>query len=158
MKTKTPAKAPAAADQLETFIDRYSPEVAALGRAVLKKFRTLIPPSIEMVYDNYNFLVVGFVPNERPSDAIFSVVFGTQRVSICFIQGVKLADPDKLLLGGGNQVRTLRLPSVKTLDDPKVRSLIARALETSPVPYGQVGRRQLVIKSISAKQRPRRPA
>jgi hypothetical protein len=45
-----------------------------------------------------------------------------------------------------------------TLDDPAVQTLIAEALVGAKVsiPAGQ--KRQFLIKSISAKQRPRRPS
>jgi hypothetical protein len=142
--------------QLESFIDRYSPEVAALGRSVLTRFRQLVPPAIEMVYDNYNFLVVGFGPTERPSEAVFSIVFYPRGVSLCFLQGAKLPDPHGLLLGGGRQVRSIKLPDVTILDDPRIRALIATALRASPKPFDPAAPRQLVIRSISAKQRPRR--
>jgi hypothetical protein len=46
--------------QLEQFIDRFSPEVAAQTRAVLKKIRERVPGAVQMVYDNYNALVIGF--------------------------------------------------------------------------------------------------
>ena len=38
------------------------------------KLRKLLPGAIEMVYDNYNALVIGFSPTERPSDAVLSLV------------------------------------------------------------------------------------
>jgi len=151
-------KVPTPATQLAGFIAKYSPETAALGKAVLAKFRRMIPPAVEMVYDNYNFLVVGFVPSERPSEAVFSIIFAPDHLSLCFIQGAKLPDPHGLLQGSGNQVRHIRLPALKTLDDPKVRALIATALEASPVSFDEVAARKLVIRSVSAKQRPRRPA
>lgn len=150
MKTKT------AQAQLDEFIDKFSPEVAALGRRVLSRFRRLVPPSIEIVYDNYNFLVVGFSPTERPSDAIFSIPFYARGVSLCFLHGAKLADPHGLLHGGGKQIRSIRLPEIATLDDPRLQELIASAIKASAKPFDAVKKRQLVIKSVSAKQRPRR--
>src|SRR5579863_1981778 len=57
--------------QLESFLDKYDPEVATFARRTLEKMRKLLPGAIEMVYDNYNWLVVGFSPTERPSEAIF---------------------------------------------------------------------------------------
>jgi hypothetical protein len=149
-------KVPGAAVQLAKFIARYSPEVAQRGKAVLAKFRTLVPPAIEMVYDNYNFLVIGFAPSERPSEAAFSVVFYPSGVSLCFLQGARLIDPHGLLQGSGSQVRHVKLPTARSLDEPNLRALIASALEASPKSYAAVGRRKLIIKSISAKQRPRR--
>ena len=72
--------------QLERFISKYSPEVAAEGRAALAKLRRLVPGAVELVYDNYNFLVVGFYPSERASDAVLSLVFAPRWISVCFLQ------------------------------------------------------------------------
>ena len=56
--------------QLATFIERYTPEIGALARAVLARMRALVPGAVELVYDNYNALVIGFGPTERASDAV----------------------------------------------------------------------------------------
>ena len=58
----------------------------------------------------------------------------------------------------GKQVRHIKLPTAATLEDPAVQALIASALQHAPVPLDPSARRRLMIKSISAKQRPRRPA
>ena len=110
-----------------------------------------------MVYDNYNALVVGFVPNERPSDGILSIVVYPRNVALCFLQGAKLPDPDKLLQGGGSVARHITLKDGETLDQPAVRRLIKSALARAKVPLNPRQRRQLIIRSISANQRPRRP-
>jgi len=149
MTTPTPAT------QLRSFLDRFSPEIAALARAARAKLRKRLPGAIEMVYDNYNALVIGFSPTERPSDAILSVVIFPKRVSICFIQGKHLPDPDGVLMGGGNQVRFVRLDEdARILDTPPLRTLIAEAIDFGETPFR--GRGQLVIRAISRKQRPRR--
>ena len=49
--------------------------------------------AVEMIYDNYNWLVIGFSPTDRPSDAIFSLVLPPGRVTLCFLQGAGLPDP-----------------------------------------------------------------
>lgn len=150
------AKSPSA--QLTQFIAKYSPSVAADGRAALAKVRRLVPGAVELVYDNYNWLVVGFCPSERASEAVLSVVFAPRWITLCFLQsGPKLPDPDGLLRGSGKQVRNIRLESAKDLDKPAVRTLIEEALVRARVPIDGDARRRLVIKSISAKQRPRRP-
>ena len=63
-----------AQSQLDSFLAKYDPEVSAFALRALTKMRKLVPGAIEMVYDNYNWLVIGFSPTERPSDAIFSLV------------------------------------------------------------------------------------
>jgi hypothetical protein len=77
-----------------------------------------------LVYDNYNGLVVGFSPNEKPSVAILSLLMLPDHVTLCFLQGKGLPDPQKLLKGSGNVVRHLRLESPATLDEPAVLALI----------------------------------
>ena len=52
--------------QLDGFIDKYSPEIAREGRAALRRLRALAPGAVELVYDNFNWLVVGFGPSARP--------------------------------------------------------------------------------------------
>jgi len=149
--------------QLDSFLAKYDAEVAAFARRALVKMRKLVPGAIEMVYDNYNWLVIGFSPTERPSEAIFSLVLPPGRVTLCFLQGAGLPDPGKRLQGSGNVVRNIRLysagqPDAKVLDDPEVRGLINVALNRAKVPMPEGARRKLIIRSVSAKQRPRRPA
>jgi hypothetical protein len=148
--------------QLDSFLAKYDPKVAAFARRALAKMRKLVPGAVEMVYDNYNWLVVGFGPSERPSEAIFSIVLPPGRVTLCFLQGAGLPDPAKRLQGSGNLVRNIRLyetgkADTKVLDEPEVRALINVALNRAKVPMPASGRRKLIIKSVSAKQRPRRP-
>jgi hypothetical protein len=147
--------------QLDSFLDKYDPEVAAFARRALAKMRKLVPGAIEMVYDNYNWLVIGFSPTERPSEAIFSLVLPAGKVTLCFLQGAGLPDPARRLKGSGNVVRNIRLynagePDAKVLDEPEVRAVINIALNRARVPMPAGARRKLIIRSVSAKQRPRR--
>jgi hypothetical protein len=88
---------------------------------------------------------------------IFSLGAYANGINLFFLQGAKVPDPHKLLLGGGKIVRMIRLESRQTLDDPKVRDLIAAALKSAKAPMNSSTKPQLLIKSISPKQRPRRP-
>ena len=65
--------AESASAQLDAFIARYSPDIAAQTRAMLKTLRTRLPGAVEMVYDNYYALVIGFCPVERASEVIVSL-------------------------------------------------------------------------------------
>jgi hypothetical protein len=145
------------AQQLNQFIAKYTPEVAATGRAVLRKIRKRIPGAVEMIYDNYNGLVVGFSPTERPSDAIFSVILFPRWVTLCFLFGAFLDDPQRLLKGSGVRVRTLRLASADDLDQPAVRALVDQAVADAEGPMHLKSRHRLVTRAVQKKQRPRRP-
>jgi hypothetical protein len=155
-KPASPTQSPG--EQLDRFISKYAPSVAKEGRQALAKMRRLVPGAVELVYDNYNWLVVGFCPSERASEAVLSIVFAPRWITVCFLQnGPDLPDPEGLLRGTGKQVRNVRLESAKDLDKPAIRALVAAALAQADVPIPPSGRRRLVIKSVSAKQRPRRP-
>jgi hypothetical protein len=108
-----------------------------------------------MVYDNYNFFVIGYSPTERPSDALLSIFADANGVGICFLHGRKLSDPKRILRGSGNQVRSLRLESAAILDKPDVKTLVNAAVRMAK-PMPPAGKGKLVIRSISPKQRPRR--
>ena len=151
MKAASPKK------QLDRFIAKYDPEIGALARAVLAKMRARLPGAIELVYDNYNALAVGVSPTERTSDAIFSIALWPRWVSLFFLQAAGLPDPKQLLKGSGRVARHIVLENAANLDRPAVQELIACALDRARVPLDGTGKRQLIIKSVSAKQRPRRP-
>ena len=158
MKTKekitpTPAESE---KQLRSFIDKFEPRDQKLIRAVRKALRERFPTASELAYDNYNFFVIGYGPTERPSDCIISMASGSSGVGLCFLHGASLPDPHKILLGSGNQTRFIRVPSVDVLNRPEVKALFAAAVAKAKTPFPARGRGKLIIRSVSAKQRPRR--
>ena len=73
------------------------------------------------------------------------------------MQGVGLADPHRLLRGRGGRVRHIVLSRAEDLVRPDVSDLIEEALRSAENRLPEVGIGSLTIKSISARQRPRRP-
>ncbi|MEA2687980.1 MAG: hypothetical protein QOD51_587 [Candidatus Eremiobacteraeota bacterium] len=144
--------------QLAAFLSKYAPDMIAEAEAVLAKLRAGLPGAVEMVYDNYNGLVVGFGAADRPSEAVLSIIVLPDHVTLCFLRGVDLFDPEKLLRGGGNQVRHIRLEGPETLDAPPVRALMTEAIARSAKPFDDTQPNRIVIRAVAAKQRPRRPA
>lgn len=142
--------------QLAGFIEKFDSKNAALIRSVRKVLRNRMPTANELVYDNYNFFVIGYCSTERPSDCILSIAAGASGVGLSFYYGAALPDPHKLLLGSGSQNRFIRIESAATLKRPEVEELIAAAIKHSEKPLPASGKGKLVIRSISKKQRPRR--
>jgi hypothetical protein len=159
MKTarKVALTTPADAEkQLKSFIDKFDTKNQALIRAVRKAIRKRMPAANELAYDNYNFFVIGYGATERPSDCILSIAAGANGVGLCFIRGASLPDPQKILLGSGKQTRFVRLESAAVLARPEVEVLIAAAIAKSKASLPPSGKGKLIIRAISAKQRPRR--
>src|SRR4029077_20776493 len=87
------------AKQLAGFIAKFEPKVARLIRGCRGALRKLLPTAIELVYDNYNFFVIGYASSERASDCIVSIAAAANGVVLLFYQGASLPDPRKILLG-----------------------------------------------------------
>lgn len=148
------------ASDLNGFIARYTPNIGRLARGALARMRKRLPTAHQLVYDNYNACAIGFSPTERASDVIFSIALYPQRVSLFFLQAMKsnLQDPQKLLQGSGSLVRFIPLDSPAQIDSAAVQRLMKQALVAAKVPLSRTGKGKLIIKAISARQRPRRPA
>lgn len=159
MKRAVKAARAASADaekQLQRFIGKFEPKNQALIRATRKALRKRLPAANELVYDNYNFLVLGYCSTERPSDCIVSIAAGANGVGLSFYRGATLPDPQGILLGSGAQNRFLRMASADTLARPEVEALIAAAVVQAKTPLPASTKGKLIVRSISAKQRPRR--
>ena len=156
MKSKAkPAPAESSAKQIAGFIAKFDPKMAKLITSLRKAVRKRFPTAIELVYDNYNFLVFGFCTTERASDCMVSLAAQAKGVSLCFYWGKTLPDPHKVLLGSGNQVRWIRLEGPATLAHPEVEALLRAAVDQAKHPL-RAEKGYTLVKSISAKQRPRR--
>ena len=144
--------------QLAAFLAKYSPDVQKVAKAVLTKMRRRVPGAVEVVYDNYNALAIGFSATGKAWDSAFSVVCYPRWVSLFFLQSaLDLDDPQKLLQGNGKVVRSIRLASAADLDKPAIRALMRQALALADPPYDRRAKSSIVIRMVLKKQRPRRP-
>ena len=144
--------------EISACLSKYSPEVRSELRAARTRLRSMFPRGYELVYDNYNALVFGFSPTERTSEAFISVAGYPKWVTLFFLRGVDLQDPKGLLQGVGKQVRSIRLRSARQLSEPAVKALIAQATEPHREALHRAKPLQTIVKSVSPKQRSRRPA
>jgi hypothetical protein len=142
--------------QLQSFIDKFDEDNRLLIRRLRAALRLRLPSCAELVWDNYNFFVIGYSPTERPSDYIVSIAASANGASLSFNRGTELEDPKKVLQGKGKVNRFIRLPSAETLTEPDVDEMIERACGLSGVAKPWQGGGKLIIRSVSAKQRPRR--
>ena len=146
----------AVAQQIDGFIEKFESAMTQRIRAVRATLRKRFPTGIELVYDNYNFFVIGYSTTERPSDCIVSLAANSKGVGLSFYYGADLPDPHGILEGSGTQNRFVRLvEGAATLKDPRVEELIRAAVDNAKTPLPKA-KGYTVVRSISAKQRPRR--
>jgi hypothetical protein len=158
MPAKSDVGAARAEAQLRSFIAKFEPKDQRLIRAVRLAVRKRFPTANELVWDNYNFFVIGYSPTERPTDSIVSIAARANGVGLCFIQGAGLPDPKGLLMGSGKQTRFIRVESASRLTHPDIEALVAAAIDRAKTPLRTTGRGRLIIRSVAAKQRARRKA
>src|SRR3954471_2630819 len=77
----TPAK------QLAGFIAKFDPAIASLARSCRTILRKRFPTALELVYDNYNALAIGYASTERASDCIVSLAVFPRSVALSFYYG-----------------------------------------------------------------------
>lgn len=142
--------------QLDGFIDKFTPDVAATIRRAVAMVSARLPGATIMVYDNYNALAIGFGASDKVGSIVCSVAGYPRWASLFLTNGPTLPDPDRLLEGEGGTVRHVKLIDDR-IDSPAVAALIDAAAASVALPIDPSGEARLIIKSISAKQRPRRP-
>ena len=157
-KLAKPAMPASPENQIAGFIAKFDPPIAKQIRAARRVLRQRYPTANELVYDNYNFFVIGYSASQRPSDCLFSIAANAKGVGLSFYYGTTLPGPHRILLGSGNQNRFIRLESVETLSRLEVKELMNAAVAQADPPLPSTGRGSLTIRSVAAKQRPRRLA
>ncbi len=145
------------AAQIKGFLGKYSPAIAADMQFARRALKRLVPRGFELVYDNYNTLAFGFSPTPRAGGAIVSIAAYPKWVTLFFLHGKGLKDPDGLLQGSGARVRSIRLSPVKLINTKPVQALLRQALEPHQPELAAAPRLSSIVKSVSTKQRPRRP-
>lgn len=156
MTPADPLDAAATATQVESFIERFMPDIAGRVRAARAMLRNRLPGATELVYDNYNGLAIGYGPGDKTSELVFSLAIYPRNVLLYFLPGIGLPDPEGLLQGEGKLGRYFCLKDAALLEAPAIIALIGAALDQAKRPLPPVGG-QTIVKSISARQRPRRP-
>lgn len=119
----------------------------------------LCPKANELIYDNYNAVAFGWSPTDKVGHTICSIAVGrsSKNVHFGFYWGNEIADPDKILLGQGNQYRYILVTDKKKFPKAYIKKLIGEAYANSLAKVKdprQLLSGQTIVKSISAKKRP----
>ena len=142
--------------QLRGLISKLAPAHERLIVATRRSLRKRLPTAHEVVYEYRDFFVISYSPNEHGYEGVLAIRASANGVRLYFNQGKGLPDPEKLLQGAGKQTRWIDLDGASALTLPAVASLMDEAIVRNRVPFARTGRGPVVIRSVSAKQRPRR--
>jgi len=118
----------------------------------------LYPNANELIYDNYNALAFGWSPTDKVAHTFCSVAVGrtSYNVHFGFYWGSEIADPERKLIGEGNQYRYLLVSDIKKFPKIYIKKLIKEAYANSLAKVKdkkQLQQGQTIVKSISTAKR-----
>ena len=116
------------------------------------------PNTNELIYDNYNAVAFGWSPTDKVGHTICSIAVGrsSKNVHFGFYWGNEIADPEKILLGQGNQYRYILVTDKKKFPKLYMKRLIKQAYANSLAKVkdpAQIKGGQTIVKSVSDKKR-----
>jgi hypothetical protein len=143
-------------DLLE-FLKPFNADIIEIALWLRAYVWDLYPESNELIYDNYNAVAFGWSPSDRVGETFCSVAVGNNKyVHFGFYWGSKIADPDKILLGKGNQYRYITVKTQKDFPKAYMKKLMHEAYiyslsimkEKEKTLHGST-----IVKSISEKKK-----
>jgi len=144
--------------ELLKFLKPYPPQVQKMALWLRDLVWDLYPDSNELIYDNYNAVAFGWSPTDRLGHTFCSIAASSNYVHFGFYWGSEIADPDKLLLGKGNQYRYIIVRSADDFPKPYMKKLLQEAYVNSLAKVKdqkQIITGTTIVKSISpTKKRP----
>ncbi len=141
---------------LLVFIRQYPETVQALALWLREWVWDLYPGCNELIYDSYNAVAFGWSLTDRLSHSFCSVAVMAKYVHFGFYWGSEITDPEKRLLGKGNQYRYIVVKEkadfpktyIKKLLKEAYANSLAKVKENTPLVKGQT-----IIKAIYSKKR-----
>jgi hypothetical protein len=144
--------------ELLKFLEPFSEDITERALWLREFIWDLYPQANELIYDNYNALAVGWSPTDKVGHTFCSIAVGrtSNNLHFGFYWGNELSDPDKILLGEGNQYRYILVPDKIKFPKAYIKKLVKEAYTNSLAKVKdkkQIVNGQTIVKSVSAKKR-----
>ena len=140
------------------FLKPFEEEVKDLVLWLREFVWDIYPTANELIYDNYNALAFGWSPTDRVGHTFCNIAVGrtSKNIHFGFYWGSQIADPEKRLIGNGNQYRYLLVKSKKDFPKTYIKKLLKDAYTNSVLKVKdqkQFMEGQTITKSVSAIKR-----
>src|SRR5947208_779148 len=115
------------------FLQPFGEEISQLVLWLREFVWKLYPSSNELIYDNYNALAFGWSPTDRVGHTFCSIAVGrtSKNIHFGFYWGSEIADPEKKLIGEGNQYRYLLVKTKASFPKAYIKKLVKEAYANS---------------------------
>jgi hypothetical protein len=117
-----------------------------------------LPESNELIYDNYNALVIGFGTSDKASDGYCSIAVYARYVNFGLLRGSEISDPKKILNKKNSLYRKMAVKGKEEFPKTYMKKLLKEAYKNSlsRLKGKQSLKGKIITKSISpVKKRPR---
>ena len=140
------------------FIKPFGDDITELVMWLREFVWDIYPQTNELIYDNYNAVAFGWSPTDKVGHTFCSIAIGrtSKNVHFGFYWGAELSDPDKILLGQGNQYRYILVTDKEKFPKTYIKELLKEAYTNSLAKVKdtkQILNGQTITKSFSEKKR-----
>ena len=118
---------------LVKFLKPFPEEIREIALWLREFVWDLYPQCNELIYDNYNAVAFGWSPTDRVGHTFCNIAVGrtSHNVHFGFYCGSEIADPKKLLIGGGNQYRYILVKNKNDFPKAYIKTLVKEAYANS---------------------------
>jgi hypothetical protein len=118
----------------------------------------LYPQTNELIYDNYNAVAFGWSITDKQGHTFCSIAIGrsSHNIHFGFYWGSEISDPEKILLGKGNQYRYILVKKKEDFPKAYIKKLLKEAYANSLAKVKdpkQIMHGATITKSVSEKKR-----
>jgi hypothetical protein len=140
------------------FLKPFDDEINELVLWLREFVWDLYPGTNELIYDNYNALAFGWSPTDRVGHTFCSIAIGrtSKNIHFGFYWGSQISDPEKKLLGKGNQYRYILVKNKKDFPKTYMKKLLKEAYQNSLAKVKdpkQITEGKTITKSVSPVKR-----
>jgi len=144
--------------ELLIYLKSFPPQIQETVMGLREFVWKLYPNTNELIYDNYNALAFGWSPTDRLGHTFCSIAVGrtSHNVHFGFYWGSQIADPEKKLIGNGNQYRYLLVDDISKFPKTYIKKLMKEAYLNSwskVKDEKQVMEGKTLVKSVSLAKR-----
>jgi hypothetical protein len=115
------------------FLKPFSEDIKELTLWLREFVWDLYPTANELIYDNYNALAFGWSVTDRLGQCFCNIAVGrsSKNVHFGFYWGSQISDPEKRLIGNGNQYRYILVMDKKKFPKTYIKKLLKEAYANS---------------------------
>jgi len=120
-------------EDLLKFLTPFDDEKAQLALWLREFVWDLYPKTNELIYDNDNAVAFGWSPTDKVGHTFCSIAIGrsSKNVHFGFYWGSEISDPEKLLIGNGNQYRYILVRNKEDFPKSYIKKLLKEAYANS---------------------------